>query len=194
MKKLLPIILVGILVISGIGAVAVQETDNRTLFNVELITISKPVFTEKNEYLNVNLEESESLLMETGKPVIPVITKVFTFPLGTKIVDVKVDFDTEMKTLSKKIQPSPRPVPLTDDLPVEFLSTEMIIDQSIYESSELYPKEAYTVRKGAGLSNGKNVLFLNVKVTPQYSPADDIIYVPHGDIVIEVEYELPKNL
>jgi len=193
MKKLLPIILVGILVISGLGAVAVQETDNRTLFNVEFITISKPVFTETNEYLNVNLEESESLLMETGKPVIPVITKVFTFPLGTKIVDVKVDFDTEMKTLSKKIQPSPRPVPLTDDLPAEFYTTELVMDESIYSSSELYPTEPYTVRKGAGLSNGENALYLNVKVTPQYSPADDIIYVPHGDIVIEVEYELPKT-
>jgi len=166
MKKLLPIILIGILVISGIGAVAVQETDNKTLINVELMTISKPVFTEKNEYLNINLEESESLLMETGKPIIPVITKVFTFPLGTKIVDVKVDFDTEMKTLSKKIQPSPRPVPLTDDLPAEFYTTELVMDESIYSSSELYPTEPYTVRKGAGLSNGENALYLNVKVTP----------------------------
>jgi hypothetical protein len=114
MKNLLPIIIVGILVVSGFGAVAVQENGNETLFSAESIVISEPIITETNEYLTVNLEESESLLMETGKPMLPVITKVFTFPLGTKIVDVKVDFDTQKQVLSKKIQPSPKPVPLTD--------------------------------------------------------------------------------
>ncbi len=193
MKKLLPIILVGILVISGLGAVAVQENDDETLFNIESMTISEPIITETNEYLTVNLEESESFLMETGKPMLPVITKVFTFPLGTKIVDVKVDFDTQKQVLSKKIQPSPKPVPLTDKIPFEKISAELVMDEEIYSSSALYPAEPYTIRKGAGISNGENVLFVNVKVTPQYSPADDILYVPQGDIAIEVEYELPKT-
>ena len=79
MKKLLPIILVGILVLGGLGAVAVQENNDKISLNVEFMTISKPIITETNEYLTVNLEESESLLMETGKPMLPVITKVFTF-------------------------------------------------------------------------------------------------------------------
>ncbi|MCK5031893.1 MAG: peptidase C25, partial [Thermoplasmatales archaeon] len=86
MKKLLPIILVGILVVSGLGAVAVQENDDETLYNIEYMAISEPIITETNEYLTIKLEESESFLMETGKPMLPVITKVFTFPLGTKIV------------------------------------------------------------------------------------------------------------
>ncbi|MCK5031650.1 MAG: peptidase C25, partial [Thermoplasmatales archaeon] len=146
-----------------------------------------------NEYLTINLEESESLLLETGKPVIPVITKVFTFPLGTKIVDVNVDFDIEKQVLSKKIQPSPKPIPLTDNLPIEKISTELVMDEEVYSSSALYPAESYTVRKGAGLNNGEHVLFLNVKITPQYSPADDILYVPMGEIDIGVEYVLPET-
>jgi len=193
MKKLLPIILVVILVISGIGAVAVQDNDDKTFLNKELMTISKPIITETNKYLTIDLEESESLLLETGKPMLPVITKVFTFPLGTKIVDIEVDFNTQKQVLSKKIQPSPRPVPLTDKLPVKEISTELIMDEKIYSSSALYPSEPYTIRKGAGINNGENVIFVNVKVTPQYSPADDIIYVPQGDIAIQVEYELPET-
>jgi len=193
MKNLLPIMVVGILVLSGLGAVAFQENEDETLFSTESIMISEPIITESNEYLTVNLKESESLLLETGKPVVPVITKVFTFPLGTKIVDVKVDFDTQKQVLSKKIQPSPRPIPLTNDIPAEKISAELVMDEEIYSSSALYPAEPYTIRKGAGISNGENVLFVNVKVTPQYSPADDILYVPHGDIAIEVEYELPKT-
>ena len=193
MKNLLPIIIVGILVVSGLGAVAVQENGDETSFSAESIMISEPIITETNEYLTINLEESESFLMETGKPMLPVITKAFTFPLGTKIVDVKVDFDTQKQVLSKKIQPSPRPVPLTDDLPVETISAELVMDEEIYSSSALYPVESYTIRKGAGISNGENVLFVNVKVTPQYSPADDILYVPQGDIAIEVEYVTPET-
>ncbi len=193
MKNLLPIIIVGILVVSGLGAVAVQENRDETSFSAESIMISEPTITETNEYLTVNLEESESFLMETGKPMLPVITKVFTFPLGTKIVDVKVDFDTKKQVLSKKIQPSPRPVPLTNDLPFEKTSSELVMDEDIYSSSALYPIEPYTIRKGAGMNNGENVLFLNVKVTPQYSPADDILYVPQGKIDIEVEYVKPET-
>ena len=193
MKKLLPIIFVGILVISGLGAVAVQDNDDKTFLNKELMTISKPVIADANEYITINLEESESLLLETGKPILPVITKVFTFPLGTKIVDVEVDFDTQKQVLSKKIQPSPKPVPLTDKLPVKEISTDLIMDEKVYSSSALYPSEPYTIREGAGMNNGENVIFVNVKVTPQYSPADDIIYVPQGDIAIQVEYELPET-
>jgi len=192
MKNLLPIIIVGILIVSGLGAVAVQENGDETSFSAEFIVISKPIITDTNEYLTINLEESESFLMEAGKPMLPVITKVFTFPLGTKIVDVKVDFDTQKQVLSKKIQPSPKPVPLTDNLPIEKISTGLVMDEEIYSNSALYPAESYTVRKGAGLSNGENVLFLNVKVTPQYSPADDILYVPQGEIEIEVEYIKPE--
>jgi len=183
------------LLLSGLGAVALQENEDKTLFSTEFITISEPIIKikESNEYLTIDLKESESLLMDTGKPVMPVITKVFTFPLGTKIVDVSVDFDIEKQILSKKIQPSPKPVPLTDKLPIEKISTELVINEEIYSSSDLYPSEAYKVRKGAGLNNGEHVLFLNVKITPQYSPADDIIYVPRGEIDIEVEYVLPET-
>ena len=193
MKNLWPIIIVGILVVSGLGAVAVHENEYETSFSAETIMILEPIITETNEYLTIKLEESESFLMETGKPMLPVITKVFTFPLGTKIVDVKVDFDTQKQVLSKKIKPSPKPVPLTDNLPIEKISTGLVIDEEVYSNSALYPAESYTIRKGAGLSNGENVLFLNVKVTPQYSPADDILYVPQGEIEIEVEYVKPET-
>ena len=57
--------------------------------------------------------------METGKPVTSVITKTFTFPLGTKINDVKVTFDWNEYKLSKKIQPAPEKVPLLSEEKVE---------------------------------------------------------------------------
>ena len=43
MKNLLPIIVVGSLVLSGLGAVALQENEDKTLFSTESIMISGPV-------------------------------------------------------------------------------------------------------------------------------------------------------
>ena len=189
MKKMLPLLMVGILVISGIGAVALQEKDNETIFKKETFNISEPIITEKGEFLEIDLEESSSNIIETGKPILPIITKTFTFPLRTRIVDVNVDFEIKEKILQKKILPSPKPVPLTNDFSIE----EIIMDEETYSSSNLYPEKSYSIRKGVGLHNGENVIFVNIQVTPQYSPSENILYLPRGNINFEVEHINPKT-
>ncbi|MCK4415803.1 MAG: peptidase C25, partial [Thermoplasmatales archaeon] len=118
MKKIIPILVVGVLVLSGLGAVAVTEADGK-LMKEDYVLLSAPIFKEIDDYLTVDLKEATSLLMDTGKPMLPVVTKVYTFPLGTKIDDVVVTFsETNEQVLSKKIMSAPEPVPL--------LSNEMV--------------------------------------------------------------------
>ena len=82
--KILPIAIIGILLISGFGAVALPEqSEIQTLKTY--IFLSKPIIIEENDYIKVNFAESDSLLLETGKPAIPIFSKTFTFPVGTKI-------------------------------------------------------------------------------------------------------------
>jgi len=192
MKKILPAIIVGILVLSGLGAVALPDSESKTLVKTESFLITEPVIENIGEYLTVNIKEAESLLLETGKPVLPVITKVYTFPLGTTIKDVSIDYNVKEIKLTQKIEPSPQPVPLMKEL-AETIATETAVDEQIYADSALYPTEPYTVRKGAGLDNGENVLILNIKVTPQYSPANDVLFVPTDELKINVEYKLPNK-
>ncbi len=191
MKKILPILLVSMLVLGGLGASALSNVQENSLTKTATLSISKPVFNNIDEYISIDLQESDSLLLDTGKPVLPVIVKTFDFPLGTQIKDVSVDYDSVAYTLSGKIQPSPRPVPLSAKLSSQ-LPIYAAGDKSVYASSELFPSQPVTVRKGAGMKNGVNAIFVNVRVTPQYAPADDTVHLPEGDLDISIEYIPPK--
>ena len=194
MNKILPIFVIGILVISGLGAVAIQENEgneDNVLLKVEFMLLSEPIIKEKDNYLTVDLKESTSFLLETGKPVVPVIAKTFTFPVGTRISKVDVIFEVEKLKLSNKIRPSPQPVPLSTTLVAETKS-EAILDKEVYGSAELYPSEQYTIQKGVGLKNQEHVLYLTVRCNAQYSPATDTINIPRN-IEIKIEYIPPEK-
>jgi hypothetical protein len=180
--------IVGILLISSIATISIGKEEK--LVEKTTLSISKSVITEIDEYIKVEISEAESLLLEEGKPILPVITKVFTYPIGTIINDVNVEYNVEEKILNKKIQPSPKPVVLSS-IEIQRASSEPTINQDIYQSTDMYPSDPLIISKNVGMMNGENVMILNVKVTPQYSPANDILYLPEDEIKIMVEYELP---
>jgi len=107
MKKIMPIIIVGALVLSGLGAFGLNDKQYETELITNKIVVSDLEITDINDYVSVNLKEAKSFLLGKGKPMLPVVTKVFTFPLGTKIIDISVDYEVEEYRLSKKIQPAP---------------------------------------------------------------------------------------
>jgi hypothetical protein len=184
--------MVGILLISSIAAISIGKEAEDKLINKTTLSISKPVITEIDNYANIEIAEAESLLLEEGKPILPVITKVFTYPMGTIIKDVDVDYNVEEKILDYKIKPSPKPIPLSTVI-IKDISIDPIINQNIYESTDLYPSDPVIISKNIGVMNGENVMILNVKVIPQYSPANDIVYLPEDEIKINVEYKLPDK-
>ncbi|MBS3749590.1 MAG: peptidase C25 [Candidatus Thermoplasmatota archaeon] len=186
MKKIMSIAIISIMIISGLGVNALQfsdayEKDSET----QVITLSEPVFSNMEEYASVHLEEATSTLLIAGKPALPVVSKTFTYPAGTVIRDVSVSFDVENYNLDKKIQPSPKPVPLTDKITVENIYEQ---DNSVYESSSLYPDESYQIRKGVGIKDGEHVLYVTIDCYTQYAPALDTLYVPNN-IDLKVTYE-----
>ena len=109
-KKILPISVIGILILSGFGAVALTNTKE----NIEIekiITISNPIIIEKNDYISVNIKEAASFEMIPGEPVVPKVTEVFTLPFKSTIKDVSVKFsEAEKLVLSKDIIPAQEPI------------------------------------------------------------------------------------
>ena len=91
MQKILSIFLIGVFSVNGFGVFGLTEQDAETQFMLDEILISDPEIRDVGEYVLVNLEEAESSLLIPGEPILPVIIKKFTFPLGTRIVDVAVD-------------------------------------------------------------------------------------------------------
>ena len=187
MRKLLAILIVCILVLGGLGAVA--KTDDKKS-KTELIDISEPMISNSDQFFKIDLKESTSTFLDPGKPEIPVIKRIFTFPFGTKISNVDVVFsDINEMSLSKKIKPSPEP-----SIPgvIQFV-TQSTMDETIYNSANLYPESWFIYDIGSGLIDGKHKVILNVQVFPvRYSPLENkILYAPEGEI--KISYEEPKE-
>ena len=188
MKKIISSVIIGFLIIGGLGAVAFDNSDHITKIK-EIIHISQSIIKDSDKYVNIDFEDSGSFICEPGKPLLPVITKVFTFPLGANVVDVDVVCEYEEYILSKKVQPAPLSRIITNEYAQGF--TQVDPDETIYGSSAFYPLESYTVSRDAGLKDGNHVLFLTVKVAPRYSPSVDLLFVPQ-EIEITVEYKEPE--
>ena len=141
-----------VIILSGIGTAAL--TDN-SIYNVknlkESFVISEPTFKDANQYVTVNLEQATSSISNVGKPVLPVVTRVFALPFGSKINHVDIIFSEENEiTLSKEVLPGSEPV---------FISTESkslnktVKDPVVYGNVELYPFSRYDYTIRAGLEN-----------------------------------------
>ena len=89
MKKYFPLIIVGILVLSGLGAVAEIEGEKEQ-FMTETLMFSDLRICEEEDYISIELSEATSHTWDSNKPKLPVVTKVYTYPLGTTIDDVQV--------------------------------------------------------------------------------------------------------
>lgn len=187
MRKIIPCIIFGILVISGLGAVVTSEENNVSVKNTSVI-LSDPLFKHNNDYCLVDYKESNSMFLETGKPMIPIITKTFSFPVGTKIFDINVEMKCNLYILNKKIQPTPTTINQNSQL-VSRITEYTDVEQQL-QTKEFYPTNSYQITKTIGLREGEQVVSVNIMIYPQYSSKLNIFKTPKK-IDISIEYELP---
>jgi len=188
MKKLIPLIVVGIIVISGLGSIATTDNANHNVkTEKESISLSEPIIKESGKYVVVSLEEATSSLKLYGKPILPVVTKVFTLPFGSKIDHIDVHFsDANALILSEEVQPGSEPFPLIAGTQV---AKEPVKNMTIYNSEELYPSDSYNYFTGAGLEDEKHVIYLVIQCHPiRYAPIQNTIYY-FRNIDINVSYK-----
>ena len=188
MKKSISIILIGVLVISGFGAVAFQEKMVTKTIN-DAFSISAPELKTIGNYLDINFPESTSYLRVAGNPMIPKVTKKYILPFGAEDINVKVDFlDEKIVNINKQIRPSPEPI--IDGQ--ESILTEPKSDV-IYQSAQIYPETKYNVRTSTGLNGLDHVVFLTVECYPiRYSPANNELFITE-DIDIDITYSEPSE-
>ncbi len=190
MKKLFSVYIVGTLILSGFGAIALANNKTNELkIKTESFVISEPIIKDKGQYVTVRLEKAASFLLDSGKPMLPVLTKVFTFPFGTKICGVDVNFfETNELFLSKEVNPATEPT-LVDAKVIN----EPVKDSKTYGSAALYPSRSYRYTTGAGLNGEEHVTYLAVQCYPvRYSPAQNIIYYSEN-AEIQVTYKEPAT-
>jgi len=189
MKKLIPIIIVGIIVLSGLGAAAFstnvslkQATDLQGK-SASIVYSSQPFLTEKNGFVEVHLDGATSQLLDPNKPVLPIYVKTFQIPFrSTDIQILCTPRNVHSMVLTNEIVPA-RIAPLSK------LSeqTEYVKDPAVYGSAALYPNAWFSYDLGAGRNeNDVQVTFVKVVCYPvRYSPLNnEITYTSGFDIAV----------
>ncbi len=187
MKKLIPLCVICIVVLGGLGAVA--NTTSEQTFEKALLRFSEPTIENENMYVSVSLHEANSYLMKEDKPFLPSVTKTYTFPFGTTINNVAVTVQNiHTKTVVKDIEPTPQYVQIG-------LAPTLQKEQPVNYGIEPYPSKWYDYRVGCGLYDGEIKIIVNVDIYPvQYQPVEKMVqYAQEATVVIDYESTLPQS-
>jgi hypothetical protein len=193
MKKILPIVIIGVFLISGFGAAVTTNTQSKNTSIQEEIQFSEPVIKDQNNYVSVQIKEATSYAAEPGNPVLPVYTKLFTFPFGTIIKDVSFTVSSEqVKGLTREILPAAQSTPVSGAQKTPS-NEKLVKNDLIYSSANRYPQSRLNYQIGAGLSGNDHVILLSVQYYPlQYLPQhQSLFFTP--EVQITVTYEQSKN-
>jgi hypothetical protein len=187
MKRVVPIIIVGIMVLSGLGAAAVSHTAQKPMEKTETISFSYPEIQNKDGYALVTVKNANAWLRKTDAPMLPASVSTYILPFGTKIRTVDVTFSEPQEyTLEKKIVPTPKPVSFVG-------GTKVIFNQEEQGIGSIYPETLFDYHLGAGISDEDHVLFLTIRCYPiQYKPGENkILY--RNTAHLSITYDLPTT-
>ncbi|MCK4365307.1 MAG: hypothetical protein KAW45_04600 [Thermoplasmatales archaeon] len=180
MKKFIPILIVGVLLISGLGAVAApKENVESERLNV---IFSQPMVVSEEDFVTVTIDEANSFLMEQGKPLLPSYVHTFTYPFGTKIKSVTVTpTNIQTQTVSKELMPTPERAIVGSNV--------VSAQKTVSYGTEVYPSKWFDYDVSGGRHNGELSVIVDVEVYPiNYHPVSNIIeYAKEVDIAIEYE-------
>ena len=122
MRKFFTICIGAVLVLSIVTLTSSSENYNEKEKVVDL-NFSSPIIEDKDEFISIDIEGANTVVLSPGNPILPVYKKTYTFPFGTRINDIacKITSEIEQKVLQKKIALAPEPVypQYNNDLPVD---------------------------------------------------------------------------
>jgi hypothetical protein len=195
MKKFVPIVVVSILVLSGLGAaafttnVSMKQMMNLKSESTSVLFSSQPTINEKDGFVEIQYDGTTTELLEPNRPVLPIYVTTYQIPFGSTDIQV-VCTANDMSSLSLTQQVIPaRIAPLS-----EADQSVYMMDPLVYGRSEYYPSSVYKYDLGAGRNeNGQQVTFVKVICYPvRYSPLNNQISLV-GSFDITVTYNTPQQ-
>jgi hypothetical protein len=195
MKKFIPIVIVGILVLSGLGAaafstnVSMKQAMNIKTESTSVLFSSQPMLSEKDGFVEIQLVGATTQLLDQNKPVLPIYVRTYQIPFrSTDIQVISTAKDISTLPISQEVIPA-RIAPLSKLNE----QTAYVKDPAVYGSSELYPSTWFTYDLGAGRNeNDQQVTFVKVICYPvRYSPVNNEISLV-GSFDIKVSYNGPQ--
>jgi len=166
-------------IVSGFGIISATEIFELKTESLEFIqNFSEPWTIDNEDFIEIYIEQTNTYMNFEGAPMMPVFSKVYEFPPGTKITDIQATFQ---KIKTSNIEKKIKPVPLKQKIGNKIITGEEIINQEIYDSSDPYPNEWFSYSIGAGLNkNNNHVIFLSLHIYP-------IRYIPRNNSIQYIE-------
>jgi hypothetical protein len=199
MNKIIPIIVVGILIFSGFGAIAITGDTTHSIKidkTLEKIEISFPqliIGEYDKDYVKLSFEDSAYYLMNSGQPMVPKVVRTFELPFGARNVKVDVTPKTVRdREINKEIRPAPISVPLISG--IQNVDVRPKKDLEVYASSELFPSTWYQYRVGCGLNAAnERVTHVSIHLFPvRYIPTEGRLYIAES-AEITITFEEPMS-
>jgi hypothetical protein len=189
MNKILPLLIIGVFILSGFGAAADTYTTHEYAIS-ETIHFSQPTLHGEDTCLSINLPEATAYTWKQDKPLIPVVTKIYTLPFGTQVDSISVDIE---KITEQPLTQPLAPAPTIEMISTTFTATDDTPASPLYEDITIYPETRYTFNTGGGLEGNEHVTYLTVSIFPiQYKPQENKIFTAEK-ATIDIRYSPPQT-
>ena len=197
MKKIIVIIIIGFLIVSGFGAIAINN--DKTIISknnkceITNVVIPSTNIREDNNFIDLNLDGISTYISEPGFPMIPKVVKSYELPFGVKNVKVEVTPNNVREIeIEKDIRPAPIHIPLTLIDSNQYINIEK--NEDIYLSKNPYPNTWFEYHVCCGLNNENvRVTYVTINIFPiRYTPELNKIYIAENTD-IKLTYDIPKS-
>jgi len=171
-NKIFIITLIGMLIFSSF-IISAEEISKKPLkIQSENISSYKINVVDQKQYVSILVDQATTYTNNPGRPVLPVISKTYELPFGSIVNDVLCNPSQISETyIDKQVNFAQKPV-----IYGKTSVCRTIKDQSIYDSSELYPSSWYNYNIRVGFDGEKHVTYLTIYCYPvRYSPKNNIL-------------------
>ena len=163
-----------------------NNSSTLTSYVEDSVVCSEPILSSHGKYCSIKLDEATTYTRNAGQPILPVVTKTYSFPIGTIISHVFF-FPGNVSKMSVE-----KEIGYTTHLAVSHSTTTPIEterDKCIYSSSDFYPHFWYNYHIGVGLDGINRVTYLTIQWYPvRYAPQQHTIqYIQQADIQIQLQ-------
>jgi hypothetical protein len=194
MEKVLPILFMGMLVLSGLGAaafstnVSLKQITDITNESTTVLFSSPPTLSEKDGFVEIQVDGATTQLFEPNRPILPIYVKAYEIPFASSNIQVVCrPKDISTLTLTKEVLPA-----RITSYSKTSEQTGYVKDPAVYGSAAFYPNTWFSYDLGAGRNeNDQQVTFVKVVCYPvRYSPVNkELTYTSGFDI--QVTYTKP---
>ena len=196
MKKIILVGIIGILVLSSLGAAGIHTKEQADdIYKKHLITPSVEIqATTDNHYLSVELDHGSTYITTAGHPRLPTVVDVVELPFGVTDIDVTlIPRSVSTQQINSDIRPAFPLVPLV----AEYEQSADVTphkDAQIYAMTTPYPETWFTSSIGVGLNEAnQRVTFVSIHYYPvRYIPATDTLEIA-SSADLSISYTEPKQ-